>query len=76
MKMAYNIKVKNGIAFNLDDEFQNEQYNHICKIPNVSSYIKRLIAMDMAGTWRTSEVLEDEFTNNTMSSEGMMLSLL
>ena len=54
--MGYNIKVKNGIAFNLDDPFQFEQYTHICKIPNVSAYVKRLIAMDMMGTWKGSNV--------------------
>lgn len=49
--MAYNIKVKNGIAFNLDDPFQLEMYEHISKIPNVSAYLKRLIAIDMTGNW-------------------------
>lgn len=74
--MGYNIKVKNGIAFNLDDEFQKEQYDHICKIPNVSSYIKRLIAMDMAGSWKPALDSVEDITPLPPSDDSMMLSLL
>ena len=72
----YNVKVKNGIAFNLDDEFQLEQYNHICKIPNVSGYLKRLIAMDMRGTWSSSPTVSTPEEEIAALDTDMMLNLL
>lgn len=78
MKMSYNIKVKNGIAFNLDDPFQLQQYEHICKIPNVSAYLKRLVAMDMMGNWNTTQqstaIVEEE--KPVEVDENMMLNLI
>lgn len=45
--MAYNIVTKNGMAFNLDDPFQDKLYKHMCSVPNASGYLKRLIGEDL-----------------------------
>jgi hypothetical protein len=75
--MSYNIKVKNGMAFNLDDEFQLKQYQHICKVPNVSAYLKRLVAMDMTGTWRTTNAQPQQEEIEVVNlSDDMMLNLI
>lgn len=74
--MSYNIKVKNGMAFNLDDEFQLKQYHHVCKIPNVSAYLKRLVAMDMTGTWHTTAPKQEEEIEVVSLSDDMMLNLI
>lgn len=47
-----NIKVKNGIAFNLDDPDQLKLYEHMIKRTNISAYLKRLIQRDMEGNVR------------------------
>lgn len=74
--MSYEIKVKNGIAFNLDDPFQLEQYKHLCKIPNVSGYMKRLIAMDMSGSWRASSTYEQPGPESVEVDDNLMLNLI
>lgn len=74
--MSYNIKVKNGMAFNLDDPFQKKQYDHICKMPNVSGYLKRLVAMDMVGNWQPSATQKQEEVEMIEVNEDMMLGLL
>lgn len=74
--MSYNIKVKNGMAFNLDDPFQKKQYDHICKIPNVSGYLKRLIAMDMSGNWQSINKVHPEEIETVEVNDDMMLGLL
>lgn len=73
--MSYNIKIKSGIAFNLDDEHQLRQYQHLSKIPNVSAYLKRLISMDMAGGWTAQRAPSAE-TQNVEVDDNMMLSLI
>ena len=70
------MKVKNGIAFNLDDEFQNEQYKHVCKIPNVSGYLKRLIAMDMSGSWTAQTVVVQPEVETQSVDDTNMLSFI
>lgn len=74
--MPHNIKVKNGIAFNLDDPFQLEQYNHICRIPNVSGYLKRLVAMDMMGSWTMQKNASSDVIEQADVDEDMMLNLI
>lgn len=74
--MSYNIKTKNGIAFNLDDPHQKELYDHICKVPNVSSYLKRLVSMDLMGSWSTKPKTEEEIEQVAQVNDDMMLSLI
>jgi hypothetical protein len=76
MVMAYNIKTKNGMAFNLDDPFQEKMYEHICKVPNVSGYLKRLVGMDMMGTWTTLPRGIQEEVETVEVSDDMMLNLI
>jgi hypothetical protein len=76
--MSYNIKVKNGMAFNLDDPFQLQMYEHICKIPNVSSYLKRLVAMDMMGNWAPAHttISEEPVPEVIECDDNMMLQFI
>lgn len=50
------------IAFNLDDPFQRELYEYVCKITtNFSSYGKFLIKRDMTGSWSEAKNSQNEF---------------
>jgi hypothetical protein len=76
----YDVRVRSGIAFNLDDPFQKEQYEHLGKIPNVSGYLKRLIAMDMTGNWVASKEVQKlnskEINVSVKIDENNMISFL
>jgi hypothetical protein len=74
--MAYNIKTKNGMAFNLDDPFQEKMYEHICKVPNVSGYLKRLVGMDMMGRATLPCGIQEEEVEIAEVNNDMMLNLI